>query len=106
MGYVVHITRAREWPRSEETPISLDEWRAAIAADPTRESDDDQTASDWAGHPDTANLPVFRWTSGRIVVERPDEHTVGKALSLAKYLHAHVVGDDGEVYEEQSFSRG
>lgn len=82
MGDAVHITRARDWTRSEETPISLDEWRAAALADPTFED-------------------VFRWTRGRIVVEKPDDDTLGKALSLARQLRAYVVSDDGEVYENQ-----
>lgn len=107
MSYAIHITRAEEWTRSAKTPISLGEWRAVIATDPTLECDDqDEPAADWSAHPDSMSRPLFRWIDGRIEVERPDEATVAKALALAKTLQAQVIGDDGETYHQPSTPDG
>ncbi|MBN1771563.1 MAG: hypothetical protein JXB32_09895 [Deltaproteobacteria bacterium] len=106
MGFAVHITRASRWMSSEETPIALDEWRAVVAADPSLEPDaDDETAADWNGHSDQAKRPSFRWTAGRIVVDRPDDCTVHKAQELAGVLRSAVIDDDGEVRREQRPAR-
>jgi hypothetical protein len=100
MSYAVHITRATTWPASAQTPITLAEWRSVIDADPTLEPDDDDTAAaSWNGHLEPEDRPEFFWVGGRIVIQRPDVHAVGKAVELARVLRARVIGDDGEVYD-------
>jgi hypothetical protein len=99
----VHITRAKDWNRSDEAPISLDEWRAAIVADGDLQRDkDDDSCAVWTAHPEWSELPTFRWTKGRIVLDRPDEETIAKATDIARRLRARVVGDNGNTYHDSA----
>lgn len=113
MGYDIHITRAKRWDDSGRRPVLAHEWQACVSADDELERADgveartahsaakDEELAVWRLHP--SGVPVlFRYSGGQILVERPDEPTVAKALAVARRLNAWVQGDDGETLDDAS----
>jgi len=113
MGYEVHITRAPHWIDSESSPITLDEWKAYVAADPEMRMDNFAEATTTEGETiryENEGLAVwkpgasdnrggwFDYRNGRIVVKHPDEETLAKMRQIAQALGARVMGDEGELY--------
>ena len=111
MGYEVHITRATEWIRSNEAPITEEDWLAVVDTDPELivSADDYYDTKDrhtgavrrvhavsWTAHPEE---PWPLWHDGdEILTKNADEPTIGKMKQLAQRLNARVLGDDGESY--------
>ncbi len=116
MGYDIHITRASHWTQSEQTPITLDEWKAYVAADPEMRMDNFAEATttegetlhidaegiavwiSYSGHQVDGNMAWFTYLFGDIRVKSPDEEILAKMRSIAKALGARVMGDEGEFY--------
>ena len=116
MGYDVHITRSPDWTESASNPITIEEWLAAIEADPEMRLDGFAEARTPAGETiryESAGLAVwtawprgdhvigeawFDHRNGRIVVKSPDESILAKMREIAEKLQARVVGDEGEYY--------
>ena len=104
MGYNLYITRAKQWPDEMGPKITCEEWLAVVRDDP-------ELAINAAN-----GLYFAEWTSlegdeswfdldnGAITTKNPDEPEIRKMLLLAQRLHAHVVGDDGEVYDEATLA--
>jgi hypothetical protein len=99
MGYDAHITRADFWPDSPETPITLAEWQAVVAADAELEPLPAMrlTYVRWLG-PSTLPDSWLAWDEGRVHTKNPDPALLAKCCHLAQSLGARVQGDDGEVY--------
>lgn len=108
MGYDVHIVRTTDWIDAEKNPITKPDVDALIDRD--RElswsnSDfvdlkDRQTGTvvryfsiAWKGQ------PCFWWYGGGVHCKSPKEHQIAKMVTMARSLHAYVVGDDKERYE-------
>ena len=112
MGYDLHVTRADSWTESAASPIKKSEWRKYVDADPELTSagaveatppegvlrNEDVGFAVWHGHP-TGEAIVFDLREGEIVVKNPDGLTIAKMISIANDLHAHVEGDEGEIYD-------
>jgi hypothetical protein len=99
MGYEVHVTRAEKWYESENTPISAEEWLAAVGADPEMRLLEG-TWAEWLGHPD--RIVSFGLREGAVSFKQPDDYTLAKMIDLAERLKARVIGDDGEEYSHQT----
>lgn len=123
MGYDLHIERTRKLPDSEPTPISIEEWRAAIAVTEGVRL----FAGDFHGvrNPKTGQYVGVRARDGDAEVFFPDEEqwycvfhwfegsvsfrarfTPGdsspvwtSAVALASRLGALICGDQGEIYD-------
>ena len=115
VGYDVHITRAADWTRSEETPIALDEWLAYVERDPEMRLDgyaeaqvedgvlrvEREGLSVWTAYSRDGiggTMAWFDYCSGEVVVKNPDDEILGKMRQIAERLGAHVIGDDRESY--------
>ena len=100
MGWEVHMTRADRWSDSDQRPISADEWRTVVAADPELriEAANGPHFAVWSGpcsYPDGA---WFDWADGCVSTKNPDRPILDKLLRPAVELGAVVQGDDGELY--------
>lgn len=109
MPYELHITRDE---REDAEPISLDEWRACVEADPEMRMVGVATAPGGGGETIRyANEGLAVWTdpSDRsevyfdlrewaISVANPEDSAVAKMKALAGRLGADVIGDEGERY--------
>jgi hypothetical protein len=104
MGYDLHITRAEDWGESEKTPITMEEWKAVIAADPELELDPnndrrlDRFSANWVDPVSREERGWFAWSDGEISTKNPDRAQLGKMLQIAERLGAQVQGDDREKY--------
>src|SRR5262245_11477107 len=124
MGYDLHIERTRKLPDSEPTPISIEEWRAAIAATEgvrlfagdfhgvrnpwktgeylgVRANDGDAEVF----FPDEEQwYCVFYWRDGSAKFKAsftPGDSSPAwtSAVVLASRLGALIRGDNGEIYD-------
>jgi hypothetical protein len=109
LAYSLHIHRRAEWS-DRGSDISLAEWQALCAADPTL----DLTGLATARNPRTGEViemraegmarwdgPVTAWFNldrGRITVDGAQDAVIAKALEIAERLGARVQGDEGEFY--------
>jgi hypothetical protein len=106
MGYNLHSER-------DERPISLEEWRAYVTADPEMRLEQElapwvpagETIKDglagWMNHPalkDKGEPYFFHFWTKSIVVRSPDDDLVEKMKRIAGTLNAVVRGDEGEEY--------
>jgi hypothetical protein len=113
MGYELHITRAPHWTESESVPITLDEWKAYVAADPEMRMDNFAEATTADGETiryENEGLAVwlpgvkdhqggwFDYRNGCIEVKNPFGETLAKMKSIAQTFGARVMGDEGEFY--------
>lgn len=121
MGYDLHITRASDWIESESAPISLDEWKRAVASVPGIRLDDSPVTitnpktgelisvagrdGDVAAFLDEAWVKVFHYREARITFKAgpvnfddAEDKVAAAAISLARILSANIVGDEGEHY--------
>ncbi len=107
MGYDIHIHRREFWA-DVGNDISVEEWRALIAADPTLEEDG---VIDWATADGEASQRTptarlldhegerhFMLQRGEIKAKNPSPLLVAKACEIAARLGGKVQGDDGEIY--------
>ena len=108
MGYNLYITRAESWLDKEKSPIDMDEWEAAVAADPELEwSTEDYYDRNvngkierlylviWTTHHD--RVP-FLFEDSAIEIKNPDNATIKKMVALAGKLMAKVLGEEDEEY--------
>ncbi|MFD5563226.1 hypothetical protein [Kitasatospora griseola] len=99
MGYDFHITRAKDWTESPDSPIAMEEWEDLATRSPLIEEGPPWESSD-LGLERTFNVPgeahtVFAWWKGRIdITGRYTEKTRAAAEALAVALNAQVFGDD------------
>ncbi len=107
MGYDLHITRAESWINSEETPISLDEWREYVNNDPEIKIDpvnnhrDDELIVLWFGEDGIYNElddRWFCWNEGQIYTKNPDNAAMRNMIQIANTLNAKLQGDEDEEY--------
>ena len=115
MGYDLHITRTDEWFDSESSPVTVEEWRAYVAADSEMampgyaeakgeghvlryENEDLAVWTVYSKHGKDGNMAWFDDRDGRIVVKNPDQEIIAKMTAIARHLRANVFGDDGESY--------
>lgn len=110
MGYEYQITRAEFWPRSEENPISLEEWQALVSTDDELEQANKTEHANWLGAADEEGnrrdvyytTVFYYWSRGCIRAEPRDREAMKKMLEIAKKLKARVQGEDGEFCTEKS----
>jgi hypothetical protein len=109
MAYDLHIVRTEDWTQSSRTPITKQEVNDLISNDPELEWSktnyvdmNEKTGVTtryymicWRGS------PCFWWYRDKIECSRPDEAQKLKLTTMARGLHAFVVGDDGEQYESK-----
>jgi hypothetical protein len=76
-------------------PISSEEWRAVASNDNDLR---EVSPEDFAWRAGGSGL--FSWQDGVIIVDKPNDGAMLKALQLAGELGAVLLGDDGEVYSE------
>lgn len=104
MGYDLHITRADDWTKSRERPITEAEWLAVITSDPElRPSESNERngliAAFWTGYPESrTGSDCFYLKYGRITEKNPDKTVIRKMVEIARELDARVLGDDDEEY--------
>jgi hypothetical protein len=98
MTYQLHITRASDWLKSEEVPITAPEWLKLVRTDP-------ELVQDVAHGPYfvrwSASVSLdhwLEWSDGRINSPYPDGALLKKLVAIAHRLGAKVQGDGGEVY--------
>ncbi|MBU8914987.1 hypothetical protein BGM25_02880 [Bacillus sp. FJAT-29953] len=107
MSYDAHITRAEDWPESEEYPITLDELKEYFQTKKdfhysTSFSSTGPVSLTIAGeffiwnYGDTP-VPSHFW-NGRLIVANPDNEILAKMKEIALDLNANLLGDEGESY--------
>jgi hypothetical protein len=94
------MTRADQWPDSEQHPITAHEWLALVATDPELriKPANGPYFAVWSGPCSYPDGGWFDWSDGCVSTKQPDRAILGKLLRLAAKLGAVVQGDDGEVY--------
>jgi hypothetical protein len=113
MAYDIHITKASEWTESAKSPITEDQWKAAVLADGELKMDDTASATNpktketvqiinplmasWID-PKTKNKHYFYYSRGKVTVKNPSNSAIKKMKSVASKLGAKVQGDEGELY--------
>ena len=112
MAYDLHIVRTENWLEAASASVTKQDVDALIAAD----SELAWSTTDYVDMSDDAGAvtrywmitwrgqPCFWWYRDQIQCSGPDEAQVSKLVQMSRVLHAHVVGDDGEIYplEQQS----
>src|SRR5262245_32452886 len=98
MGYDIHITRAENWTDSESAPITLDEWKAFVAADPEMRMDnfaeittplgeklryDNEGIAVWLPGAKDGQGGWLDYRNGRIVVKYPGDEMLAKMRQIA-----------------------
>src|SRR5215510_5083715 len=102
MAYQLRIVRTEDWTQAASAPITKPDVDALIAAD----SELGWSATDYVDMADDARYfmitwrgqSCFWWYRDQIQCSGPDEAQISKLVQMSRVLHAHVVGDDGEVY--------
>lgn len=106
MAYDLHIVRTENWLEAASAPITRQDVDALIAAD----SELAWSTTDYVEMRDDAGAitrywmmtwqgqPCFWWYRDQVQCSGPDEAQVAKLVQMSQILHAHVVGDDGEIY--------
>jgi hypothetical protein len=107
VAYDVHIVRTKDWLQASASPITKPEVDALVAGDMELE----WSTSDYVDMSDDLGsitryymiawkeIPCFWWYRDQILCSGPDDNQIIKLVRLAHALNAHVVGDDGEMYE-------
>lgn len=112
MAYDLHIVLTDDWTDAAEQPITRERVDALIAADPELawSTEDFVDMADAPGGEVTRyfailwrGAPAFLWMAGEITCSSPNAAQVEKMVELASALGAHVMGDDGEVYEPDTW---
>ena len=106
MPYDLHIVRTEDWTEAARAPITKQDVDALIAADSELawSATDSVDMSDDAGAVTRCWMitwrgrPCFWWYRDQIQCSDPDDAQVAKLVQMSRTLHAHVVGDDGELY--------
>ena len=106
MAYDLHIVRTKDWTEAASAPITKQDVDALIAAD----SELAWSTTDYVDMADASgsvtrywmitwrSQPCFWWYRDQIQCSGPNETQVSKLVQMSRVLHAHLVGDDGEVY--------
>jgi hypothetical protein len=112
MAYDLHIVRTKDWLEASSAPITRSDVDGLIARDPELAwsktdyldmRDDNGIVTRywmimWRGQ------PCFWWYRDQIQCSDPDDAQQLKLAEMARALNAFAVGDDGEVYDEDSGS--
>ncbi len=108
MAYDLHMVRTKDWTEAASAPITKQDVDALIAAD----SELAWSITDYVDMADEAGVvtryymitwrgqPYFWWYRDQIQCSRPDEAQISKLVQMSRVLHAHVVGDEGETYDD------
>jgi hypothetical protein len=98
MPYQLHITRASDWMKSSDVPITAPEWFKLVRmdADLTPHSTHGPYFVHWRSSSDPDCW--LEWSEGRINSPYPDGALLKKLVAIADRLGAKVQGDGGEVY--------
>lgn len=106
MAYDLHIVRTKDWTEAAGAPITKQDVDDLIATD----SELAWSTTDYVDMADAAGVstrcymitwrgqPCLWWYRDQIQCSGPDEAQVDKLVQMSRVLHAHVVGDDGEIY--------
>ena len=113
LAYDIHITKASEWSESAKSPVTEEQWKAAVLADGELKIDDTASATNpktketiqiinplmasWID-PKTKNKHYFYYSRGKITVKNPSDSAIKKMKFVASKLGAKVQGDEGELY--------
>lgn len=114
MAYDLHIVRTKNWLEASRAPITKSDVDALIARDPElgwSETDHVDMSDDtgavtrywmitWRGQ------SSFWWYRDQIQCSDPDDAQQLKLGQMARALNAFVVGDDGEIYDEDGGAPG
>jgi hypothetical protein len=99
LGYDLHITRKEFWSDENGPVITLEEWAAYVASDPTVRPDPDNPGiENYVVTSEAGNWPLWWNPSGEIFTKNPDDHAIAKMVRIARALDARVLGDDEEIY--------
>ena len=119
--YALHITRREHWAdKKHYNAISMLEWKSYVRSDQQMKfinaftcriggedyTIDEEGLSAWKFHIHKGQAVwdvFFSHANGNIYVVEPDKETTLKMIAIAGRLGARVQGDNGEIYEEESF---
>ena len=105
MGYELSIVRKNDWSDIyEDSNISLKEWTNYATKDYELEESDDAYTYNWKGYPyiKESGTPWFAYNSdGYIYTKNPDIYVIKKMISIATALKAKVLGEEGELYDNE-----
>jgi hypothetical protein len=105
MSYDISIARLEG---DENVAIQESEWVEYATIDPeldlSESTDEDSKCWEWNGHPlyrdPMKRRPWFQYWKGQINTKNPDREVAVKMFKIATALHAKVIGQDGEFYDE------
>jgi hypothetical protein len=83
----------------------MDEWLDYVASDPEIQRDPFNGPNDFllVAHPEEPTRLWYNPGRGNIHTKNPDDFTISKMIAIAEKLGAHVQGDEGELYNTESF---
>ena len=103
MGYDLHITRKEHWSDEDGSEISLSEWVKYSQNDSDIKPDPDNPGDEnWMIISDSWSWPIWWEKNGELRTKNPEPAAIQKLISIAIALDARVLGDDGEIYRNDS----
>ncbi len=112
MGYEINIRR-----EDESNKLTKGEWRDYVDTDPEFKAIEEFSAEVEDGtltiptpdggiwKSDKGNIPfTFYEKYGEVTVKNPDNWVIEKMISIANSLDSVVIGEEGEIYDEQYLS--
>lgn len=105
MGYDLHIHRGEDPFDEDAEPISFEEFRAVVDADPELSfaqippTEGDYVQVDWKDV-----VGAMWWHEGQVGTKNADVPRIIKLVAIADKLRARVFGDDGEIYRADGSS--
>lgn len=105
MGYEIHITRKDDWADDTGPIISLHEWTQYARVDADIHPDPDNPGPEnWVVSGPVGQWPLWWTEPGEVATKNPEPSAIEKMQAIANALHARVLGDDGEVYDNSATS--
>lgn len=99
MGYDIYITRKDSWSDEDGPRISLEEWQAHVAGDPSLSADpDNPPPRNFLLATASGVQPLWWDKDGQIYTKTPEPHFIAEMARIAEALDAKVMGEGEELY--------
>jgi hypothetical protein len=99
MGYDIYITRKDSPFGGDGQEISLQEWQAHVAGDPSLSTDpDNPPPENYLLKTPSGVQPLWWDKEGQVYTQNPEPHFIAEMARIAEALEAKVMGEGEELY--------